>query len=116
MEDHAIVISDTTGVIRMWSSGAEKLFGYDATSAVGQSLDLIVPEALRKLHWGAFHAAMQTGHSKLDRTVSNTPVTCRDGRVVQFPSRFYFLRDGRDRILGAMVIYMSSDDANSPSR
>ncbi|MDZ4278955.1 MAG: PAS domain S-box protein [Dehalococcoidia bacterium] len=36
LETHAIVMVDPAGVIRMWSPGAERLFGHDAASAVGR--------------------------------------------------------------------------------
>ena len=43
----AIIFSDRDGIIRLWNSGAEAMFGYRAEEAVGQSLDLIVPERQR---------------------------------------------------------------------
>jgi PAS domain S-box-containing protein len=42
----AIVYADTTGAIRFWNAGAERIFGYAAGEATGQSLDLIIPEML----------------------------------------------------------------------
>lgn len=38
---YAIVTVDCQGVITTWNSGAQLLFGYDASSAVGRTLDLI---------------------------------------------------------------------------
>ena len=43
----AIIFSDREGLIRMWNSGAENIFGYSAAEATGQILDLIIPEKLR---------------------------------------------------------------------
>jgi len=43
----AVLISDREGIIRFWNSGAERMFGYSETEAIGQSLDLIIPENLR---------------------------------------------------------------------
>jgi PAS domain S-box-containing protein len=51
MADHAIVVADADGNITWWSPGAEALIGHSAAAALGQSLDLIVPEALRARHW-----------------------------------------------------------------
>lgn len=61
MQSHAIVISDREVRIHVWSPGAEKLFGYRASEALGQSLDLIVPPKFRERHWAAFHAARESG-------------------------------------------------------
>ena len=46
----AILISDPEGIIRFWNSGAERMFGHTTAEAVGQSLDLIIPENLSGRH------------------------------------------------------------------
>ncbi len=40
----AILAADTTGTIRLWNRGAERIFGVPAAAAIGQSLDLVIPE------------------------------------------------------------------------
>jgi PAS domain S-box-containing protein len=40
----AVVAADRSGVIRLWNPGAERIFGHGAGEAVGQPLDLIIPE------------------------------------------------------------------------
>ena len=47
----AIIVADASGKITLWNAGAERLFGYAAAEVVGQSLDLIIPEAQRTRHW-----------------------------------------------------------------
>jgi PAS domain S-box-containing protein len=106
-QDQAVVLADTSGVIRVWSPGAERLFGHRAADAVGQTLDLIVPERYRERHWSGFHAAMRAGRSRLDRAATVLPITRRDGSVVRCPGRFIFLLDARDRPVGAMAIFTS---------
>jgi PAS domain S-box-containing protein len=109
MQSHAIVVSDREGKIHLWSPGAEKLFGYPASEALGQSLDLIVPPKFRERHWKAFYAAMESGHSKLQDVATELPVVCRDGTTQTFPARFFFLRDGKDRAVGAMAVYSEAE-------
>ncbi|BAQ49242.1 putative PAS/PAC sensor protein (plasmid) [Methylobacterium aquaticum] len=46
----AIVASDRDGIIRAWNPGAVRIFGYAEAEAVGQSLDIIMPERLRMRH------------------------------------------------------------------
>ena len=41
--EDAIVSKALDGTIRTWNSGAERLFGYTAAEAVGQSITLIIP-------------------------------------------------------------------------
>jgi len=39
----AVVYSDREGLIYLWNTGAEHIFGYSRSEALGQSLDLIIP-------------------------------------------------------------------------
>jgi PAS domain S-box-containing protein len=47
----AIIAADRDGVIRFWNLEAERIFGYSAGEAEGQSFDLIIPERQRVRHW-----------------------------------------------------------------
>lgn len=38
----AILIADLAGIIRYWNAGAERILGYTAAEAIGQSLDLFI--------------------------------------------------------------------------
>jgi PAS domain S-box-containing protein len=102
---HAIVVVDTDGHITWWSPGAEALFGHSAADALGQSLDLIVPGALRERHWAGFRRAMQTPEVK--NLAADIPVLCADGRVQQFAGRLLVLSDGLGVALGAVGIFAS---------
>ncbi|MCA9070056.1 MAG: PAS domain S-box protein, partial [Planctomycetaceae bacterium] len=44
--EDAIISKTLTGVILSWNAGAEKIFGYSAEEAVGQSITLIIPKEL----------------------------------------------------------------------
>ena len=54
----ALVFAEPSGVVRIWNSAAEALFGHRSTEAIGQTLDLIVPPEFRARHWAGFRAAM----------------------------------------------------------
>ena len=49
----ALIFADCEGRIRVWNGAAEALFGFPASAAIGQSLDLIIPErfACGPLEW-----------------------------------------------------------------
>jgi PAS domain-containing protein len=101
--DHAIVVVDADGHITWWSPGAEELFGHSAADALGQSLDLIVPGALRMRHWAGFRRAMQAPHVK--DLAADIPVLCADRQVKQFAGRLLILSDGLGVALGAVGIF-----------
>lgn len=60
----AIVVADRDGVIRLWNAGATRLFGHAEAEAVGQSLDLIIPEKHRKRHWAGWQRVIEGGASR----------------------------------------------------
>ena len=60
----AVVYADAQGRSVFWNAGAERIFGYSEAEAMGQSLDIIIPENLRERHWQGFGEAMRAGKSR----------------------------------------------------
>lgn len=60
----AVIYSDKQGLIELWNASAEQMFGFSAEQALGQSLDIIIPEKLRAAHWRGFAAAIAAGLTK----------------------------------------------------
>jgi PAS domain S-box-containing protein len=110
----ALVFAEPSGVVRIWSSGAESLFGHSAVEAIGQTLDLIVPPEYRERHWAGFRAAMGAGDGKIDRASANIPVLHRDGTILRVAVRLLVVYDGRDRVAGAMAVFSADDEAAPP--
>jgi PAS domain S-box-containing protein len=76
----AIVYADAEGRIRFWNSGAERIFGFAEADALGQSVDIIIPEALRKRHWDGFSKTMHTGESRYQAgSLLAVPAIRKDG-------------------------------------
>jgi PAS domain S-box-containing protein len=76
----AIVHADAQGRIVVWNAGAERIFGFGAAEAVGQSLDIIIPEGLRGRHWEGFRATMATGESRYGAgDLLSVPALRKDG-------------------------------------
>ena len=61
----AVIYANRCGEIIRWNRASAALFGYSAEEALGQSLDLIIPEHLRASHWRGFEAAMTRGATKI---------------------------------------------------
>jgi PAS domain S-box-containing protein len=97
------VVADAEGIIRMWSSAAEALFGYPAAYALGRSLELLIPERFRERHLRAFHAAMATGVIKTDEVI--TPTVHADGTEVDHAGRLGLLKDREGATIGAVATW-----------
>jgi PAS domain S-box-containing protein len=80
--DDAIVIVDNNGMITSWNPAAEKLFGYPADAAVGQSLALIIPPKHRLRHETGFHKAMGAACLANGGRPARVTGTTADGRLV----------------------------------
>ena len=102
-ETRALVVADAEGIIRMWSSGAEALFGYPAAYAIGRLVELLIPERFRERHWRAFHAAMATGVSEMDEVI--TPTVHADGTEVDHVGRHGLLKDREGATIGAVATW-----------
>jgi len=59
----AVIYSDADGIIQHWNAGAVRIFGFTEAEAIGQSLDIIIPERLRERHWAGYRQTMATGKS-----------------------------------------------------
>ena len=104
MEPRAIIVADTEGVIRHWSPGAEALFGHAATSAVGRTLDLLVPDSHRSRHWAGFRKAMANGRIDPGGIVS-VPVRKASDEVERFAVRLIVLTDAWATATGAVAVF-----------
>lgn len=78
----AVIYSDREGLIRLWNAGAEKIFGYSAVEALGKSLDIIIPEPLRKRHWEGYHKVMAEGRSRYESDLLAVPAITNEGRRI----------------------------------
>ncbi|WP_119303661.1 PAS domain-containing protein [Dongia deserti] len=110
----ALVFADPSGVVRIWNSAAESLFGHRATEAIGQTLDLIVPPDYRARHWAGFQAAMAAADGNIDHSSFNIPALHRDGTVIRVAVRLLVVHDSRNRVVGAMAVFSPDDDSAPP--
>jgi len=100
----AILFSDRKGIIRLWNRGAEVIFGYSAVEALGQSLDLIIPEGLRKRHWEGYHQVMASGKTRYGTDLLSVPATHRDGHQLSCAFSIIMIRDENDALIGIASI------------
>src|SRR6266436_33962 len=78
----AIVVSDASGTINLWNPAAERLFGFTQAEALGNSLDLIVPERLRERHWAGYRKTMASGETRYVHDLLRVPAVHREGQAL----------------------------------
>ena len=105
----AIYSKKLDGTILAWNVGAERLFGYSSSEALGHSIRMLVPrerpddervimEKLRRgLHIQHYETIRQTKEGKLIRvSVSVSPIFNTSGRVVGASTIAREIRQGED--------------------
>ena len=100
----AILCCDREGIIRLWNRGAELIFGFSTAEAIGQSLDLIIPERLRGRHWEGYFKVMETGMSRYGTDLLTVPALHRDGHQLSCAFSIVMIKDDRGRPLGVASI------------
>ena len=101
----AVVATDRDGIIRVWNPGAERIFGHRAREAMGQSLDLIIPERLRERHWEGFRKVMATGQSRYgEGDLLSVPGLRKDGQRISLEFTIVRLADHEGRTMGFAAV------------
>ncbi|MFH1027939.1 MAG: PAS domain S-box protein [Pseudomonadota bacterium] len=100
----AVMYSDRQGIIRYWNAAAEKMFGYSVTEALGQSLDLIIPENLRGRHWEGYYRVMESGSSRYSIDLLSAPALRKDGTRLSTEFSMALIRDDEGGILGVAAV------------
>ena len=101
----AVVAADPAGAIIVWSPAAERLFGHTEQEAMGQSLDLIIPQRQRQPHWDGYHKTMATGQTRYGNDVLRVPAVHKDGHTlsIAFTVALMHSPDGQVSAIVAVV-------------
>ena len=101
----ALVATDRNGIIRLWNPGAERIFGHRAEDALGQSLDLILPERLRARHWEGFRHVMATGESHYgEGDLLSVPGLRQGGQRISLEFSIVPLKDEQGQMQGIAAV------------
>lgn len=101
----AIVVSDAQGLITLWNPGAERMFGFTQAEAMGQSLDIIIPERQRERHWEGYVKTMETGITRYGADVLRVPAINKAGESmsISFTVGMLFKADGKVDSIAAVM-------------
>lgn len=99
----AMIYSDIQGRVRVWNAAASKMFGFSAEQAIGQSLDIIIPEKLRKAHWRGFDAAIAAGVTKHSGKPMPTKALRADGSEFYTEMGFALIFNNQGEVVGTVA-------------
>lgn len=96
----AIIVADREETIVFWNHAAERVFGWTASEAVGQSLDLIVPERHRAAHTAGYKGVMETGVTRYADDLLRVPCLHRSGERRSIAFTVTMITDAEGRVEG----------------
>ncbi len=101
----AVVVCDSKGLVIVWNPAAERIFGFTEPEAMGQRMDMIVPERLRKRHWEGYDKSMETGKTRYAHDVLRVPAVDKAGRSLSIAFTVFMLfdADGKVTACGSVI-------------
>lgn len=104
----AVLAADRDGTITYWNEAAERVFGWSAAEATGQTLDLIVPERFRARHDAGYRAVAESGTTRYGDQLLEVPALRKDGRPLSIAFTITLLK-APDGTVERMVAVIRDD-------
>ncbi len=98
----AVIVTDREGLIRYWNPGATRIFGYAEEEALGHTLDLIIPERLRRRHDEGYAKSMETGTTRYGSSLLKVPAVDKAGRSLSIAFTVAMLHED-DGLVGGVA-------------
>lgn len=102
--EDAIIVSDRDGIIQLWNASAERILGFPAEQAIGSSLDIIIPEKHRDVHWRGYDKVMATGETRYAGSLLAVPALTAGGGRVSVEFTITLLFDDKGSVEGFAAI------------
>ena len=100
----AIIMADRDGILTLWNTGAELIFGYSADDAVGKTLDLIIPDRFRERHWNGYTNVIATSVTKYSNSMLAVPAQRKDGTLISIEFTVTLIEDESGMLHGITAI------------
>ncbi|MDQ0568365.1 PAS domain S-box-containing protein [Variovorax paradoxus] len=100
----AIMVCDAKGAITFWNRAAERIFGFTEAEALGQSLDMIIPQRQRQRHWDGYQKTMETGITKYGADLLRVPALHKDGHTLSIAFTVSMLFSESREVTGIVAI------------
>lgn len=99
-----VVLAGTDGKILAWNAAATRIFGFTAEQALGQTLDLIIPERFRQRHWAGYDVTMETGITKYGTDLLTVPAVHAEGRPLSVAFTVGLLHDAEGKVSSIVAV------------
>jgi PAS domain S-box-containing protein len=101
----AIVVADAHEKIVLWNPAATRIFGYSEQEALGNTLDLIVPERQRQKHNEGYNHSMETGTTRYGASLLKVPAKHKDGSTISIAFTVGMLFDASGKASGWLPLF-----------
>ncbi len=99
----AVIFAGNDGVIQTWNAAAAAMFGFSEAEAIGQNLDIIVPEQFRDAHWKGYDRALDAGESKYRGQSLPTRAQKANGEAFYVELSFAIVHGRDGQVIGALA-------------
>lgn len=100
----AIIVADAHEKIVLWNPSATRIFGYLEEEALGNTLDLIVPERQLQKHNEGYSHSMETGTTRYGTSLLKVPAKHKDGSMLSIAFTVGMLFDASGKANGVVAI------------
>lgn len=100
----AVIYSNRDGKIERWNAAAAAVFGFSVEEAMGQSLEIIIPEHLRAAHWRGFEMAMASGKTRLNGRATMTRGLHKSGQKLFCEVSFAVVCNADGTAIGSVAV------------
>lgn len=99
----AIIVVDAHEKIVLWNPAATRIFGYSEAEALGNTLDLIVPERQRQRHNEGCRKTMDTGITRYGTSLLKVPALHKNGSMLSIAFTVGMLFDEHQKVSGIVA-------------
>ena len=100
----AIIVVDAHEKIVLWNAAATRIFGYSEDQALGNSLDLIIPERHRQRHNEGCRKSMDTGITRYGTSLLKVPALHQSGNMLSIAFTVGMLFDEHQKVNGIVAV------------
>ena len=100
----AIIVVDAHEKIVLWNPAATRIFGYSEIEALGNTLDLIIPERHRQRHNEGCRKTMDTGITRYGTSLLKVPALHQSGSMLSIAFTVGMLLDEHQKVSGIVAV------------